>query len=68
MGVFGKMFPSRELEHDDGQDGGGQTHRPRLELDLDAGVMRLAPATPAVASGQPDPTAGSDQAGDTVNG
>jgi hypothetical protein len=45
MGVIGEMFPGKKLENDDSQDGGGQMHRPRVELDLDAGVIRVTPAT-----------------------
>ena len=47
MGVFGEMFPGKKLENDGSEDGGGQTHRPRVELDLDAGVIRVSPAKPA---------------------
>ncbi|MFD1811195.1 hypothetical protein [Rhodococcus gannanensis] len=45
MGVIGEMFPGKKLENDDSQDGGGQMHRPRVELDLDAGVIRVTPPT-----------------------
>ncbi|MGW4480833.1 hypothetical protein [Rhodococcus triatomae] len=56
MGVIGEMFPGKKLENDDSQDGGGQMHRPRVELDLDAGVIRVTPAPP---TGTPE---GSDEA------
>ncbi|MFD4180499.1 hypothetical protein [Rhodococcus sp. NPDC058514] len=48
MGVFGELFPGKKLENDGSEDGGGQTYQPRIELDLDAGVIRLSPAKPAV--------------------
>ncbi|WP_197023550.1 hypothetical protein [Rhodococcus sp. UNC363MFTsu5.1] len=48
MGVIGEMFPGKKLENDDSQDGGGQTYQPRLDLDLDAGVIRVSPAKPAL--------------------
>ena len=41
------MFPGKKLENDGSQDSDGQTHQPRLELDLDAGVIRVSPAKPA---------------------
>ncbi len=47
MGVIGEMFPGRKLTDEDSEAGDGQTHRPRLELDLEGGVVRLsAPARP----------------------
>lgn len=49
MGVIGEMFPGKKLENDDSQDGGGQAYHPRVELDLDAGVIRVSPARPAAA-------------------
>ncbi|WP_181762861.1 hypothetical protein [Rhodococcus spelaei] len=48
MGVIGELFPGKKLENDGSQDGGGQTYQPRIELDLDAGVIRVSPAKPAV--------------------
>ncbi|WP_185981587.1 hypothetical protein [Skermania sp. ID1734] len=42
MGVFGEMFPSKKLTDESGEDQDGQTHRPRVELDLDAGVIRVS--------------------------
>ncbi|MGV9409792.1 hypothetical protein ACWDOP_07755 [Nocardia sp. NPDC003693] len=44
MGIMGELFPGQKLNDESGQDGDGQTHKPRVELDLDAGVIRLAPA------------------------
>ncbi|MFI6431996.1 hypothetical protein [Rhodococcus oryzae] len=48
MGVIGELFPGKKLENDGSEDSDGQTHQPRLELDLDAGVIRVSPAKPAV--------------------
>lgn len=48
MGVFGETFPGKKLENDDSEDGGGQTYQPRVELDLDAGVIRVSRPKPAV--------------------
>ncbi|MQY24074.1 hypothetical protein [Nocardia macrotermitis] len=45
MGVIGEMFPGRKLTDEDSEAGDGQPHRPRLEFDLDGGVVRL-PARP----------------------
>ncbi|MBF6327997.1 hypothetical protein [Nocardia transvalensis] len=42
MGVMGELFPGKKLMNEDSEDGDGQTHRPRLDLDLDAGVVRLS--------------------------
>lgn len=42
MGVFGEMFPGKKLTDESGEDQDGQSHRPRVELDLDAGVIRLS--------------------------
>ncbi|MFI5776281.1 hypothetical protein [Nocardia sp. NPDC051570] len=46
MGVIGELFPGGKLEDEGGGDSDGQTHRPRLDLDLDAGVIRLSRPTP----------------------
>ncbi|MEV5649574.1 hypothetical protein AB0L57_15105 [Nocardia sp. NPDC052254] len=42
MGVFGEMFPGKKLTDESGGDSDGQPHQPRLDLDLDAGVIRLS--------------------------
>ncbi|MEV0245217.1 hypothetical protein AB0H76_01360 [Nocardia sp. NPDC050712] len=42
MGVIGELFPGQKLADEGGEDSNGQPHRP-VELDLDAGVVRLAP-------------------------
>ncbi|MGW4352859.1 hypothetical protein ACWELJ_12305 [Nocardia sp. NPDC004582] len=54
MGVFGELFPGKKLEDDGSEDGGGQLHRPRVSLDLDAGVIRVSPATPPAPAADPD--------------
>lgn len=45
MGVFGEMFPGKKLTDESSGDSDGQQHRPRLDLDLDAGVIRLSGTT-----------------------
>ncbi|MEV6361057.1 hypothetical protein [Nocardia asteroides] len=48
MGIMGELFPSQKLRHDGSETGDGQDHRPRLDVDLDAGVIRLSgPSDPA---------------------
>lgn len=46
MGVIGELFPGKKLTDESTEDSGGELHHPRLDLDLDAGVIRIAPATP----------------------
>ncbi len=46
MGVFGEMFPGKKLTDESGGDSDGQEYRPRLDLDLDAGVIRFAGPAP----------------------
>ncbi|MBL1076923.1 hypothetical protein JK358_21235 [Nocardia sp. 2] len=53
MGVIGELFPGKKLEDESGQSGDGQTHRPRLALDLDAGVIRLSPPAAQPVADQP---------------
>ncbi|GAB2519919.1 hypothetical protein [Nocardia heshunensis] len=43
MGVIGELFPGKKLEDDSSEAGDGQQHRPRLAVDLDAGVITLSP-------------------------
>ncbi|APA99886.1 hypothetical protein [Nocardia seriolae] len=43
MGVIGELFPGKKLEDDGSEAGDGQQHRPRLAVDLDAGVIKLSP-------------------------
>lgn len=39
---MGELFPGQKLGDEGGEDSDGQTHRPRVEIDLDAGVVRLS--------------------------
>jgi hypothetical protein len=43
MGMLGKLFDDGRgrLRDESGEDGEGQQHRPRFDIDLDAGVVRL---------------------------
>ncbi|MFC9432619.1 hypothetical protein [Nocardia sp. NPDC057030] len=52
MGVMGELFPGKKLTDEGSEDSDGQEHSPRLALDLDAGVVRIAPAAPADESTQ----------------
>ncbi|WP_433659153.1 hypothetical protein ACQPW1_43055 [Nocardia sp. CA-128927] len=57
MGVMGELFPGKKLSDDGSEDSDGQSHSPRLALDLDAGVIRIAgPAasTPAAEATESD--------------
>ncbi|MGW5574161.1 hypothetical protein ACWEVD_23455 [Nocardia thailandica] len=46
MGIMGELFPGQKLRDEGSEDGDGRTHRPRVDVDLDAGVIRLTrPAT-----------------------
>jgi hypothetical protein len=53
MGMLGELFPGKKLSDDGGEDSDGKLHRPRFDIDLDSGVVRLPglaarkPATPA---------------------
>ncbi|WP_169813207.1 hypothetical protein [Nocardia jejuensis] len=46
MGVIGELFPGQKLQDESGEDSDGQSHRPRVELDLDSGVIRVRPQAP----------------------
>ncbi|NNH73597.1 hypothetical protein HLB23_27730 [Nocardia uniformis] len=52
MGVFGELF-GKKLTDESGEDSDGQSHRPRVELDLDAGVIRLSPPRPPTSADEP---------------
>ncbi|MFX0575913.1 hypothetical protein [Nocardia nepalensis] len=47
--MIGELFPGQKLADEGSEDSDGQTHRPRVEIDLDAGVVRLGPAAPSSA-------------------
>ncbi|NKX86489.1 hypothetical protein [Nocardia coubleae] len=38
---MGEMFPGKKLQHEGSGDSDGQGREPHLDLDLDAGVVRL---------------------------
>ncbi|MTE13735.1 hypothetical protein [Nocardia aurantiaca] len=58
MGVIGELFPGKKLEDEGSEDSGGEGHRPRVSLDLDAGVIRVSPAaSPAQPHSDPDAAA-----------
>ncbi|MGQ4598969.1 hypothetical protein [Nocardia sp. R6R-6] len=54
MGVIGELFPGNKLAHDGSEDGDGQTHTPRFDIDLDTGVVRLPRASDPAADKRPD--------------
>ncbi|MFD6158715.1 hypothetical protein ACFWF7_01255 [Nocardia sp. NPDC060256] len=54
MGVMGELFPGQKLADEGSGDSDGQPHRPRLALDLDAGVIRIA--APAASAPADEPT------------
>lgn len=41
MGMLGEMFPGKKLSDEGGEDSDGKLHRPRFDIDLDSGVVRL---------------------------
>jgi hypothetical protein len=48
MGVLGEMFPGKKLSDSGDEDTEGKIHRPRFDIDLDSGVVRMpAPAGPS---------------------
>lgn len=46
MAALGEMFPGRKLKHEGDQDGAGRGHDPGGPLDLEQGVVYLAPPKP----------------------
>ncbi len=44
MGIMGELFPGQKLADEGSGDSNGETDRPRVELDLDAGVIRVSPS------------------------
>jgi hypothetical protein len=57
MGMLGELFPGKKLTDEGGEDSDGKLHRPRFDIDLDSGVVRLpnrAPRQPAVEQPEPD--------------
>ncbi|WP_165939652.1 hypothetical protein [Saccharopolyspora aridisoli] len=53
MAAIGEMFPGRKLKHEGDQDGVSRDHDPGGPLDLDRGVVFLAPRE-AAAKEEPD--------------
>jgi hypothetical protein len=49
MGMLGELFPGKKLTDEGGEDSDGKLHRPRFDIDLDSGVVRL----PNLATRQP---------------
>lgn len=43
MGAYGELFPGRKLRHEGDQGSPGREHDPGGPLDLDRGVVFLAP-------------------------
>lgn len=56
MGVFGEIFPGKKLADEGTGDTDGQQH-PRLDLDLDAGVIRLSGPSSKTEGGTKDESA-----------
>ncbi|GAB4588890.1 hypothetical protein Ntsu_67220 [Nocardia sp. IFM 10818] len=46
VGIMGELFPGKKLTDEGSEDSSGQPHRPRLEVNLDDGVIRIAPTNP----------------------
>lgn len=51
---MGELFPGQKLGDEGSEDSDGQSHSPRLALDLDAGVIRIA-AAPAPSAPADEP-------------
>jgi len=60
MGMLGEMFPGAKALDEGGEDSDGKLHRPRFDIDLDSGVVRLPglvarpPVTEQQVAEQPD--------------
>ncbi|MEU5851941.1 hypothetical protein [Saccharopolyspora shandongensis] len=57
MGKYGELFPGRKLQHEGDQTGISRGHDPGGPLDLESGVVFLAPPERSAADEQDD-TAG----------
>lgn len=56
--MLANPFDRGKLRHDGGESGDGQQH-PKVEIDLDSGVVRIAPTSqpgPEPAPAEPEPT------------
>ncbi|WP_037366609.1 hypothetical protein [Nakamurella lactea] len=50
MGMLANPFDRGKLRHDGGESGDGQQH-PLVDIDLESGVVRIAPAPPRAEPG-----------------
>lgn len=50
MGKYGELFPGRKLKHQGDQGTAGRQHDPGGPLDLESGVVYLAPPEPEAGS------------------
>jgi hypothetical protein len=57
MGMLGKLFDDGNLRDESGEDGEGKVHRPRFDIDLDGGVVRM----PNLAAPKSADTAGPEE-------
>lgn len=53
MGVIGELFPGKKLTDEGSADSNGEPHRPQLDIDLSAGVIRVTGT--AEARSEPEP-------------
>lgn len=53
MGVIGELFPGKKLTDEGSADSNGEPHRPQLDIDLGAGVIRVTGT--AKPSSEPEP-------------
>lgn len=53
MGVIGELFPGKKLTDEGSADSNGEPHRPQLDIDLSAGVIRVTGT--AEAGSEPEP-------------
>lgn len=53
MGVIGELFPGKKLTDEGSADSSGEPHRPQLDIDLSAGVIRVS--GPSQPMSQPEP-------------
>lgn len=60
MGLLGKLFDNGGLRDESGEDGDGKVVRPRFDIDLDSGVVRMPtlPGKRPAADQDADPASG----------
>ncbi len=69
MGSYGELFPGRKLKHEGGQGSAGREHDPGGPLDLDRGVVFLAPpAEQGSGESAASESAGTESAGTADSG